>query len=76
MISQKFNISDTIKRVKRDKNNAKNNDGRLLINKKEVFKYLKVAYIFSHSLTSLVAGSGDSQLVYHIYITYNMFYSC
>jgi hypothetical protein len=60
VISQKFNIGDAIKRVKRDKNNAKNDDGRLLINEREVSEYLKVTYILPHFLTSLVAGSGDS----------------
>ena len=76
VISQKFDIGDAMKRVKRDKNNAKDDDGRLLINEREAPEYLEVAHILPHSLTSLAAGSGDSQLVCHTCVAYSMFRSC
>src|SRR5947208_1922750 len=73
VIYQKFDIRDAMKRVKRDKNNAKDDDGRLLINEREAPEYLEVAHILPHSLMSLAAGSGDSQLVCHTCVACSMF---
>ena len=63
MISHKFDIREGKERAKRDGNNAKDDDRQLLKYDKEGAECLEVAHILPHSLTSLAAYGGDSQLV-------------
>lgn len=66
MISQKFDIREAMERVKQEGDNAKDDDGQLLIHESERPEYLEVAHILPHSLTSLAASGNDSYLVYLI----------
>jgi hypothetical protein len=66
VISHKFNIREGKKRAKRDNNNTKDNDGQLLKHDKEGAEFLEVAHILPHSLTSLAACGGGSQLIYQV----------
>jgi hypothetical protein len=63
VISHKFDIREGEKRAKRDGDNARDDDGQLLKHDKGGAEFLEVAHILPHSLTSLTAYGGDSQLV-------------
>jgi hypothetical protein len=63
VISHKFDIREGKERTKRDGDNAKDDDGQLLKHDKEGAEFLEVAHILPHSLTSLAACGGGSQLV-------------
>ena len=63
MISHKFDIREGKERAKRDGDNAKDDGGQLLKHDREGAEFLGVAHILPHSLTSLKACGGDSQLV-------------
>jgi hypothetical protein len=66
VISHKFDIRKGKERAKRDGDNAKDDDGRLLKHDREGAEFLEVAHILPHSLTSLAACGGDLQLVCYI----------
>jgi hypothetical protein len=61
VISRKFDINEANRRVRRDSNNAKNNNDCLLQDEVGIFDNLKVAHILSHSLMSV--PSEKSELV-------------
>jgi hypothetical protein len=63
VISHKFDIREGKERAKRDGDDAKDDDGQLLRHDKEGAEFLEVAHILPHSLTSLAACGGGSQLV-------------
>ena len=63
MISHKFDIREGRERARRDGDNAEDDDGQPLKHDKEGAEFLEVAHILPHSLTSLTACGGGSQLV-------------
>lgn len=63
VISRKFDIREARERVKQAAGNAKDDDGQLLNSIEEGFEFLEVAHILPHSLMSVTAYDGDSQLV-------------
>jgi 5-methylcytosine-specific restriction endonuclease McrA len=60
VISRRFDRDEALQRVKRDSEDAKDDDGRLLKDESERSTALEVAHILPHSLTS---AGGGSQLV-------------
>jgi hypothetical protein len=60
VISRRFDRDEALQRVKRDSEDAKDDDGRLLKDESESSTALEVAHILPHSLTS---AGGGSQLV-------------
>lgn len=61
VITRKFDINEANKRVRRDGDNAKDDDGHLLQDEAGTFDDLEVAHILPHSLMSI--PSGKSELV-------------
>jgi hypothetical protein len=66
VISHQFDYREAANRLKRDGDNAKDDDGRMLKHDRERPEYLEVAHILPHSLMSLAASGRDPVLVYII----------
>jgi hypothetical protein len=65
VISCAFDLDETLRRVKLDKDNAKDNDGNLLKDEDKLAEVLEVAHILPHSLMSYNAGSQTELVCYY-----------
>ena len=65
VISQVFDRNEGLRRTKRDKDNAKDDDGNLLKDEDKRAEVLEVAHILPHSLMSYNASSQTELVCYY-----------